>query len=94
MQQHIKEKEVTPLVEAAGTDISGWFDYKTKQPRTCVDPASGATVYYCPQGRFLQLPRTPAEQDPLLTPWWLKHELSIGELTYKSRWVRVVNVLT
>jgi hypothetical protein len=28
---------VTPIIEAAGTDITHWFDYKTKQPRKMIN---------------------------------------------------------
>ena len=31
-----------PLVLAAGTDITHWFHDETREPKTCVDPVTGA----------------------------------------------------
>ena len=52
---------VTPIVEAAGTDISHWFDPVTKNVRTYIDPETELEVPFCPMGHFLHCP--PAEPD-------------------------------
>jgi cytochrome b involved in lipid metabolism len=56
--------EVEPLIKAAGIDITHWFDAKTREPKTYVDPFSNITQYYVPNGRYLHIP--PAEPD---TEW-------------------------
>ena len=35
-----------PLIEAAGTDISHWFDPKTKDPKTFVDPCKLTLMFF------------------------------------------------
>ncbi len=37
VQKNIESKLVEPMIEAAGTDITHWFDYKTKQPRKMIN---------------------------------------------------------
>merc|ERR1719480_441244 len=36
-----------PIVNAAGSDISHWFDEKTQQPKTHIDPRTGVSEIYC-----------------------------------------------
>ncbi len=43
-----------PIIEAAGTDITHWFDYKTKQPRKMIN-GEGKEDFYCPNGPYLHL---------------------------------------
>lgn len=52
---------VDPLIKAAGTDISSWFDPVTKDPKICIIPDTNIQGYYCPNGFFLHVP--PAEPD-------------------------------
>ena len=62
-----------PLYGAAGTDISHWFDAKTRDVRTYVDPTTNVVLPYYPQGRFLHCPPpvpTSAWDDSFGTPWW------------------------
>ena len=48
--------ETDPIVKAAGTDISHWFDPKTRDPKVLVSPDSGVIQYYTPNGRYLHIP--------------------------------------
>ena len=41
-----------PLIKAAGTDISHWFDPKTGDPKTCVLPGTSLLSYYAPNGLY------------------------------------------
>merc|ERR1712176_501240 len=45
-----------PILSAAGSDISHWFDENTKEPRTHVDPTTGLEEIYCPWGRYIHVP--------------------------------------
>ena len=48
--------EVDPIVKAAGTDITHWFDAKTHEPKTFISPNSKIIEYYLPNGRYLHIP--------------------------------------
>ena len=48
--------EVEPIVKAAGTDITHWFDAKTREPKTFIDPKDNVMHYYTPNGRYLHIP--------------------------------------
>jgi cytochrome b involved in lipid metabolism len=37
IQTHRHLPQVDPIIQAAGTDITSWFDLKTREPRTYVD---------------------------------------------------------
>eukprot|EP00826_Nyctotherus_ovalis_P041148 TRINITY_DN4111_c0_g3_i3.p3 TRINITY_DN4111_c0_g3~~TRINITY_DN4111_c0_g3_i3.p3 ORF type:complete len:131 (-),score=46.90 TRINITY_DN4111_c0_g3_i3:504-896(-) len=52
--------EVEPITKAAGTDISHWFDAKTRDPKVVVRE-NGAVQYFTPNGRYLHVP--PAAPD-------------------------------
>lgn len=86
-----------PIVECAGTDISHWFNPETGEVRTHIDPVTGCVVAYTPKGRFLHIPppvpRTDWSSD-VGTPWWKDMEYCIGNLTSKTRALRVVNILS
>ena len=56
IQNHITNKLCDPIVKAAGTDISHWFDPKTKDPRKCIDINTGLETFYCPDGPYLDIP--------------------------------------
>ena len=87
-----------PLIQAAGTDITHWFDDQTHDPKTYFDPRSSLKVVYCPQGRFLHVP--PVEPDAGFdnsfdSPWWRDEgKYCIGALTQKVRKVRLINMLS
>jgi hypothetical protein len=84
-----------PLIKAAGSDLSHWFDARTGDPRTFVDPASNLESVYCPWGAYLHTHSPlPGSLAPAL-PWWKdKQKYCIGKLTRKPRKVRIVNMLT
>ena len=50
--------EVDPIIKAAGTDITHWFDSKTHEPKTFISPYSKIEEYYLPNGRYLHIPPT------------------------------------
>lgn len=86
-----------PLVKAAGTDITHWFDPATGDLRTCVDTVSGLITYATPFGRFVHCPTVMPDTKIDLTydlPWWQDEQYVIGQLTQKSRMLKIVNVLT
>ncbi|XP_061594781.1 cytochrome b5 domain-containing protein 1 [Cololabis saira] len=86
-----------PILDAAGTDISHWFDPTTRDVRRYVDPLTSCEGYYTPQGRFLNVPPPGPRSDwdtPLDPPWWRDPALQVGLLTAKSRWIELVNTLT
>jgi hypothetical protein len=86
------------LIKAAGTDISHWFEPITREPKTWVDPQTNFTWFYCPTGRYLNIP--PIEPDSswdnsFQTPWWKnKSQLNIGKLSVKTRKLRIINMLS
>lgn len=88
---------VTPIIEAAGTDISHWFDPVTKQVRTFIDPETEFEMPYTPMGVFLHCPPPRPTADwnsDIGTPWWKDKKLSIGQLTAKTRKITLFNMLT
>ena len=91
--------ESEPLIKAAGTDITHWFEPSTKEPKRWVDSKTNMNWYYCPYGRYLHIP--PIEPDSswdpssFSVPWWRNQaELRIGRLTTKTRKLRIINMLT
>ncbi|KTG34633.1 hypothetical protein cypCar_00039341 [Cyprinus carpio] len=86
-----------PIAEYAGKDISHWFDPKTKDILTHVDPLTGCIKYYTPRGRFLHIPppcpRTDWAND-FGKPWWKDNRYEVGLLSVKTRWIRIINTLT
>lgn len=52
IQKNISSPLCEPIIAFAGTDISHWFSHKTKEPKTRIDPNTGRTVYYCPNGKY------------------------------------------
>ena len=86
-----------PIVAAAGTDISQWFDARTGDVRTHVDPVTGTLAYYTPQGRFVHvLPNTPVTDQVTVveTPWWMDPQYQIGLLSLNVRPIKLLNTLT
>ncbi|CEM31905.1 unnamed protein product [Vitrella brassicaformis CCMP3155] len=87
----------SPITEAAGGDVTHWFDPETKEARRYVDPQSCLEGVYCPQGRFIHVgPIYPdsAWATDFGTPWWRDERYQIGDLTRKTRTVRLLNLLT
>lgn len=88
---------VQPIIEAAGTDISHWFDDVTKEVKTYIDPITELEVPFCPMGEFLHCPPTAptaAWSTNFGKPWWKDKGTAIGMLTCKTRKVRLFNMLS
>jgi hypothetical protein len=86
-----------PLIAVAGEDISHWFDAKTGNVKTHVDPETDLELPFLPFGRFLHVPPpTPVSNwsTNFGTPWWRDPALKIGRLSERTRSVQVVNILT
>ncbi|TDG99351.1 hypothetical protein EPR50_G00193110 [Perca flavescens] len=97
MEQHKGDALLLPIIECAGKDISSWFDPATKDVLRYVDPVTSCVRYYTPRGRFLHVapggPRSDWAPD-LDRPWWRDQSYQVGQLSSKTRWVRVINTLT
>ncbi|CAL8376329.1 unnamed protein product [Gadus morhua 'NCC'] len=97
VREHRGDILLLPIIECAGKDISHWFDPKTKDILTHVDPVTSCVKYFTPRGRFLHVPPPRPRSDwdnDFGRPWWRDPRYEVGYLTAKSRWVRVVNTLT
>eukprot|EP00755_Sulcionema_specki_P029631 Sspe_Gene.92560::Locus_65017_Transcript_3_3_Confidence_0.500_Length_1320::g.92560::m.92560 len=87
-----------PLVKAAGTDITHWFDKSGDTPdiRKCIDPNTGLQTLYQPNGRFIHVPTLAVDHSIDLgyeVPWWKDDKYVIGFLTRKPRTIRIINTL-
>ncbi|XP_013393112.1 cytochrome b5 domain-containing protein 1 [Lingula anatina] len=86
-----------PIIEAAGKDISHWFNPKTKDIRTHADPITGCLVPYTPHGRFIHIPPPCPATDwanDFGRPWWKDETYCVGILSKKTRFVKIINTLT
>lgn len=90
VQTNISSNLVEPIIGAAGTDITHWFDSKTKEPRKMID-SNGKEVFYCPNGQFLHLETS---EDITTIPWWKNQDFLVGKLTKKSQFIRIINTLS
>ncbi|XP_066578726.1 cytochrome b5 domain-containing protein 1 isoform X2 [Amia ocellicauda] len=73
VREHMGDVLLKPIIEAAGKDISHWFNPKTKDVRTHVDPLTSCLRYYTPGGRFLHVPPSYPCSDwanHFGRPWW------------------------
>lgn len=86
-----------PIVAYAGKDISHWFNPKTKDIRTHVDPETNCTIPYTPHGRFIHIPPPCPSSDwanDFGRPWWKDDEYLVGILSKKTRMIKIINTLT
>ena len=91
---------VQPLIDAAGTDVSHWFDPSTGDVRTHVSPITEHEAPYTPRRNggvaFLHVPdhsRVASDVEaPPEVPWWRDESLVVGRLTARSRKVRLLNM--
>jgi hypothetical protein len=87
-----------PIIKAAGTDITHWFDPETRDPKTYIDPVSNLRVVYCPWGRYLHVPPidpSASFDNSFSVPWWKdRQRYYIGQLTIKMRKIRLINMLS
>jgi hypothetical protein len=86
-----------PLIRVAGTDITHWFDPTTDDLKKCVDTVTGLETYAQPLGRFVHVPTLAPDRSIDCTydlPWWKDPQYVIGQLTRKSRKLRIINTLS
>ena len=85
-----------PLIEAAGTDVGLWFNEKTGDVKTFIDPVRNIEMPYTPSGRFIHVPPPdPKDNTPAVAlPWWKDSKLIVGELTAKTRMIKLINMVT
>lgn len=87
IQQNIASPLTTPLIEAAGSDITYWFDTNSREPRVKVNLQTGLREFYCPTGKYLHVD---SESE---VKWWKDSKNIIGKLTKKARRVRIINMI-
>ncbi|KAM3927308.1 cytochrome b5 domain-containing protein 1 [Leptodactylus fuscus] len=95
--EHRGDILLKPIIEAAGKDISHWFNVKTGDIKTYIDPQTGCLKYYTPQGRFLHIPPSFPSSDwdtDIGRPWWRDSSYEVGILSSKTRIIRIINTLT
>ena len=88
---------VQPLIDAAGTDITHWFDPVTKDVRTYIDSKTELEVPFTPMGTFLHCPPSIPTSDwssSIGTVWWRDRTLVLGKLTLRTRRIKLENMLT
>jgi len=56
VQENFTSPLCKPLIDNAGKDISHFFNPKTQEPLTRVDPSTGNQIFFTPLGRFLHVP--------------------------------------
>ena len=84
------------IVNAAGTDVSHWFD-RSGELKMVHDVKSGLRRYQTPGD--LPLLHAPSQRPDSSfdmsfgEPWWRQEQLVVGTLTQKTRKLRVVNML-
>jgi hypothetical protein len=91
------DRLLKPIIDVAGQDISNWFDPKTKDIKTYIDPITNCQLQYTPHGRFLHIappyPSTSWAND-FRIPWWKDEKYCIGVLSKKTRFLKIINGLT
>ncbi|XP_068785469.1 cytochrome b5 domain-containing protein 1 isoform X3 [Struthio camelus] len=96
-REHHGDPRLRPLLEAAGTDISHWFDPRTQDLLRRVDPHTGLPGYRAPGGGLLDVPPPAPRSDwvpPARPPWWRDPRYEVGRLGARPRRLRVLNTLT
>jgi hypothetical protein len=87
LQENITNALTTPLIDAAGTDITYWFDTNSREPRVKVNLQTGQRESYCPGGKYLHVD---SESE---VKWWKDSKNIIGKLTKKARRLRIINMI-
>jgi len=86
-----------PLIQAAGEDISHWFDPATRDVKRHIDPITNLPAAYTPMGRFIHVPPNEPTCDwktTITKPWWENKTYQVGNLSDRLRQIRIKNVLT
>jgi len=107
VQSNFTSSLCKPLIDYAGKDVSHWFSRKSGEPKTRINPSTGVKEFYFPDGRFLHCPDSEPETRDLElnsevtntgttveVPWWKDQKLVMGNLTQRSRKIRIINMLT
>ncbi|XP_063786890.1 cytochrome b5 domain-containing protein 1 [Pseudophryne corroboree] len=95
--EHRGDILLKPIIAAAGKDISHWFHPKNRDIKTYIDPQTGCLRYYTPQGRFIHVPPSLPASDwntDFGRPWWRDPTYEVGNLSSKTRIIRIINTLT
>ncbi|KAM8794250.1 cytochrome b5 domain-containing protein 1 [Eudromia elegans] len=96
-REHRGDPSLRPLLDAAGSDISHWFDPETRDLLQRVDPPTGLRGYRAPGGPVPGVPPLAPRSDwvpPAGPPWWRDPRYEVGRLSARPRLVRLVNTLT
>ncbi|XP_069776235.1 cytochrome b5 domain-containing protein 1 [Narcine bancroftii] len=86
-----------PILEAAGQDISHWFDKESHDVRVEIDQLTNCQKYHTPRGRFVHVPPPMPHSDwfnGFGAPWWKDQKYEVGNLSVKTRHIRIINTLT
>jgi len=86
-----------PIFMFGGKDISHWFDRETQDIRKYVDPQTECLIPYAPHGCFVHIPPPYPCSDwanDFGQPWWKNDIYCIGNLSGKTRRIKIVNTLT
>lgn len=86
-----------PILAAAGTDISHWFNAKTGNVRMHIDKTTGLEIPFTPFGRFLHCPPSCPRADfstDFGLPWWKDESYCLGSLSAKTRLIKITNILS
>lgn len=85
-----------PLIAAAGTSLSHWFNAKTGDLKTYIDPVRNIEMPYTPEGRFIHVPPTEPEDryEPVALPWWKDPKYIVGKVSSKTMKIKITNMLT
>jgi predicted heme/steroid binding protein len=75
-----------PLVEAGGSSISHWFNEKSGDLKTYIDPVRNIEMFYTPCGRFIHVPPPdPLDRAEIVAlPWWKDQKFIIGQVNEKA----------
>jgi hypothetical protein len=93
---HANDEEHQPIIRAAGSDISHWFNPATEAIRTIIDPETEMEIPHLAVRNLLHVPKIGAGTGtvPPAKPWWKDQSRKIGKLSRNPRWIRIVNTLT
>jgi hypothetical protein len=71
VQGYSNDEEYQPIIRAAGSDISHWFNLATKSIRTAIDRETEMEIPHLAVPTFLHVPKVNLKTGvvPLLQPW-------------------------
>lgn len=96
VQANKNEPGVLPIIKAAGTDISHWFNPHTKSIRTMIDPVTELETPHLPFTDLLHVVNVTPNTTEIAVkdPWWRDESQIVGRLSKNPRYIRIVNTLT